>query len=474
MQNLSASLPWVHRVFRFLLLVLIVCSFTEAEQGEASVSTAATTASSGLRNRWVQLLMGVIAMMAIANLQYAWTVFVNPMQKQWGWSLAAIQGVFAMFILAETWLVPFEGYLVDRFGPRTIVSIGAVLVGLSWVGSGLANSIEFLYVSYVIGGVGAGAVYGASVGNAMKWFPDHRGLASGFTAGGYGIGTALTVWPIQNMINASGYQQAFIVFGIIQGIVCLAAAQTLSVPDKGWRPAGWDPKAVAAKRGLRQPLRDSSPIQMVKTSHFWLLYVMFVMIGTSGLMATAQVGPIAKFYKVDNIPMAFGMTALVMAVEVDRLLNGFTRPFWGWVSDHIGRENTMTIAFTLQGIFIFLWMNLTAHPVAFVVLTGVVFFTWGEIFSLFPATVGDLFGTKYATTNYGILYTAKGVASIFAGPLAAMLFEATNSWTPIFWITVVASLITAALAYFVLKPLTAKYVRVVEAPKPAPAIGGSE
>lgn len=435
------------------------------------MSTAATTASSGLRNRWVQLLMGVIAMMAIANLQYAWTVFVNPMQKQWGWSLAAIQGVFAMFILAETWLVPFEGYLVDRFGPRNIVSIGAVLVGLSWVGSGMANSLEFLYVSYVVGGVGAGAVYGASVGNAMKWFPDHRGLAAGCTAGGYGIGTALTVWPIQNMINASGYQQAFIVFGIIQGIFCLAAAQTLSVPDKGWLPAGWDPKAAAARRGLRQTLRDANPGQMVKTSHFWLLYVMFVMVAASGLMATAQVGPIAQFYKVDKIPMAFGMSALVMAVEFDRILNGLTRPFWGWVSDHIGRENTMAIAFTLQGIFVFLWMQLTTNPLAFVLLTGLVFFAWGEIFSLFPATVGDLFGTKYATTNYGVLYTAKGVASIFAGPLAAMLFTAMNSWTLIFIIAMAVNFITAALAFFVLKPLTARYVRGEKVTEPGLAMG---
>ncbi|MDA8219663.1 MAG: MFS transporter [Dehalococcoidales bacterium] len=263
-------------------------------------------------------------------------------------------------------------------------------------------------------------------------------------------------------------------FGFIQGIVCLAAAQTLTAPARGWQPAGWDPKAEAAKRGLRQSLRDVNPGQMVKTSHFWLLYLMFVMVAASGLMATAQVGPIAKFYGVNKIPMAFGMTALVMAVEFDRILNGLTRPFWGWVSDHIGRENTMAIAFTLQGVFVFLWMNLTTNPVAFVLLTGLVFFAWGEIFSLFPATLGDLFGTKYATTNYGVLYTAKGVASIFAGPLAAMLFTAMNSWSLIFTIAMTVNFITAALALWVLKPLTARYVRVVEAPKPSPIMGSSK
>ncbi len=427
-----------------------------------------------LPNRWTQLLMGALAMMSIANLQYAWTLFVNPMQKEMKWELAAIQGVFAMFILAETWLVPFEAYLIDRFGNRLIVSFGAALIAISWVGSGMATTLETLYVSYVIGGVGAGAVYGASVGNALKWFPDHRGLAAGVTAGAYGAGTAITVWPIQNMIDSSGYHQAFIVFGIIQGVVCLMAAQFMIAPPKGWLPQGWDPKAAALKRGLRQTLRDVNPMGMVKTTEFWVLYAMFVMVAASGLMATAQVAPIAKFYGVDKVQMIFGMTALVMAVEVDRLLNGFTRPFWGWVSDHIGRENTMAIAFSLQGIFVFLWMNLTTNPVAFVILTGLVFFSWGEIFSLFPATVGDLFGSKFATTNYGILYTAKGVASIFAGPLAAALFVAMNSWSLIFGIAMAANFITAALALFVLKPLTAKYVRVTEAPKPAPVMGGSE
>lgn len=408
-------------------------------------------------------------MASIANLQYAWTLFVNPMAKQWGWELPAIQGVFAMFILAETWLVPFEAYLIDRFGNRAIVSIGAILIGISWVGSGMATTLQTLYVFYVVGGVGAGAVYGASVGNALKWFPDHRGLAAGCTAGAYGAGTAITVWPIQTVIESSGYQQAFIVFGIIQGIVCLVAAQFMVAPPGGWMPKGWDPKLAAVKRGLRQTLRDVSPVAMVRTPEFWLLYAMFVMVAASGLMATAQVAPIAKFYNVDKIPMAFGMTALVMAVEVDRILNGVTRPFWGWISDHIGRENTMAIAFTLQGIFIFLWMNLTTNPVAFVILTGLVFFSWGEIFSLFPATVGDLFGAKFATTNYGILYTAKGVASIFAGPLAAALFVAMKSWTLIFLIAMAVNFITAALAFWVLKPLTAKYVKVVEAPQAAEA-----
>lgn len=405
-------------------------------------------------------------MVTIANLQYAWAIFVNPIAAAHReWTLAAIQGVFALFILVETWLVPFEAYLVDRFGPRVIVSIGAVLVGISWVGSGLAGTLEQLYTSYVIGGLGAGCVYGSAMGMANKWFPDRRGLAVGCTAAGYGAGAALTVVPIQLMIDSSGYQQAFIVFGIIQGIICLIAAQFTALPPRGWLPSGWDPELAAGKRRLRQTSRQVSPLGMVKTSHFWLLYAMFVMAAPGGLVATASLGPIAKFYGVEKEVMLFGMTAIVLSVQLTRLLNGFARVFWGWLSDHLGRENVMALAFTLEAVGLVIWMLTARNALLFVLMSGVVFFAWGCIFSLFPASTGDLFGTKYATTNYGVMYTAKGVASIFAAPLAAALFVATQSWDLVLLLSAGASLLTGALAFFVLKPLTARYVKIVEPSK---------
>lgn len=412
-----------------------------------------------VKNRWIQLSACVLAMMAIANLQYAWTLFTLPLAESLGVRLSAVQLAFTLFILAETWLVPVEGYLIDRFGARRIVTLGGVLVGLGWIGSGLADTLwaaEFwrgLYFWYTLGGVGAGAVYGASIGTALKWFPDRRGLAAGLAAGAYGAGTALTVLPIQAMIDASGYRAAFITWGVIQGLVVMGAAQLLAAPPAGWQPV----------RGLRLPgsrvvqaAASSTPWQMVRTGTFWTMYVMMAMVAFGGLMVTAQLKPIAATFGLDKHVLAWGVTALGFALILDRILNGITRPFWGWVSDHIGRYNTMAIAFTLEALGILALLQLLHHPVWFVVLSGLVFFAWGEIYSLFPAAIGDVFGPKYATTNYGIQYTAKGTASVFAGWGAAALVEASGSWLPVFWVAVACDLTAAALAFFWLRPLVAR------------------
>lgn len=409
-------------------------------------------------NRWIQLIAGIIAMMAIANLQYAWTIFTGPLQKGLGASLPAIQVAFSTFILAETWLVPFEGWLVDVLGPRLMIGIGGVLVGVGWVGAGKATSVMELVVLYTVGGIGAGAVYGGSVGNALKWFPDHRGLCVGLTAGAYGIGTALTVAPIQKMIIASGYQHAFIFWGIIQGLVVFLAAMTMVRPPAGWTPPGWKEKEAQILKKVRISAVDMTPMSMIRTKAFWIIYIMMTMMAFSGLVVTAQLSPIAKFYHVDKVIVAFGMTALILAIEIDRILNGLTRPFWGWVSDHIGRENTMFIAFGIQALTIFALLQLIHHPIWFILLSGLAFFSWGEIFSLFPSITGDLFGRKWATTNYGVVYTGKGLAAIFAGPVAALASTKTGSWVGVFWAMIACSLLAALMALFWLKPEAARTI----------------
>ena len=416
------------------------------------MSHAGNPADSPGVNRWLQLAAAVIAMMAIANLQYAWTLFTLPLSEALGARLSAIQLTFTLFILAETWLVPVEGYLIDRFGARAVVTIGGVLVAMGWVGSGYAQSLSALYFWYTLGGVGAGAVYGASISTALKWFPDRRGLAAGLAAGAYGFGTALTILPIQRMIDTSGYQSAFITWGFIQGAIVMVMAQIFRQPAPGWKPAGWTPQMS----NVAQSTRSYTPIQMVKTTTFWTMYLMMTMVAFGGLMVTAQLRPIAAIYGMDKTVVWFGVTALGLALILDRILNGITRPFWGWVSDHIGRYNTMAIAFTLEAIGIFALLQLVDRPMAFVMLSGFVFFAWGEIYSLFPAAIGDVFGPKYATTNYGLQYTAKGAASIFAGWGAAMLVEWSGSWEPVFWVAVVCDLLAAGLAFFWLKPVVAR------------------
>ncbi|MGZ5033919.1 MAG: oxalate/formate MFS antiporter [Usitatibacter sp.] len=395
--------------------------------------------------RWMQLFMGIICMAMVANLQYGWTLFVNPLDAKYHWGRAAIQVAFSIFVITETWLVPLEGYLVDRFGPRPVVMVGGVLVGIAWVMNAYANSLALLYVAAAIGGIGAGAVYGTCVGNALKWFPDRRGLAAGLTAAGFGMGSALTIIPIQAIIKSSGYDMAFLYFGIGQGVVVFLVSFGLAAPHKGEVPE-------VAKVALTR--REYTWQEMIKTPVFWVLYFMFVMMAAGGLMATAQLAPIAKDFKIADVPVSIlGLTlpALTFALSIDRVLNGLTRPFFGWVSDHIGRENTMFIAFGLEAVGIVLLSQMGQDPFWFVILTGMVFFAWGEIYSLFPATCGDTYGSKFAATNAGLLYTAKGTASLLV-PFTSILTVSTGSWHAAFYVAAAMNAIAAVMALAVLKP----------------------
>jgi OFA family oxalate/formate antiporter-like MFS transporter len=398
--------------------------------------------------RWRQLIFGIICMVMIANLQYGWTLFVGPIDQQYHWGRAAIQVAFTIFVLTETWLVPIEGYLIDKFGPRIMISGSGVLVAIAWVVNSVADSLFLLYVGAAIGGIGAGVIYGGSVGNALKWFPDRRGLAAGLTAAGFGAGSALTVIPIANMIQSSGYQSAFLWFGLGQGIVVVLVALLLRAPEAG-------EVASPAAPAVQQTRRDYRPAEALKTPVFWVMYAMFVMVGAGGLMAVAQLGPIAADFKVDGIPVSIlGLTlpALTFALTIDRVLNGLCRPFFGWVSDHIGRENTMFIAFFIEGVGIYALLLFAGSPVLFVILSGLVFFAWGEIYSLFPATCTDIYGRKFATTNYGMLYTAKGTAALLV-PLANMLTNATGSWHAVFYVAAILNIVAAVMALVVLKPM---------------------
>jgi OFA family oxalate/formate antiporter-like MFS transporter len=410
-------------------------------------SSAASPRPTG---RWLQLVAGIICMVMIANLQYGWTLFVSPIDEKYHWGRAAIQVAFTIFVLTETWLVPVEGWLVDRFGPKIVVFVGGVLVAIAWAMNSAADTLTMLYLAAAIGGIGAGGVYGTCIGNALKWFPDRRGLAAGLTAAGFGAGSALSIIPIQGMIQASGYEATFLWFGIGQGLVVIVLSLLLRAPQAGEAPPS---------TRLRQSARDYTPLEVLASPIFWVMYAMFVLVGAGGLMATAQLAPIANDFQIAKVPVSLlGLTlpALTFALSIDRVLNGLTRPFFGWVSDRIGRENTMFIAFSLEAIGIWLLSMFGQDPVLFVVLSGLVFFAWGEIYSLFPSTCTDAFGTKYATTNAGLLYTAKGTASLLV-PLGNVLAAATGGWHGVFMIAVIMNLVAALLALLVLKPVRAAH-----------------
>ena len=404
--------------------------------------------------RWIQLFMGIVCMAMIANLQYGWTLFVNPIADKYGWTKAAIQVAFTIFVLTETWLVPIEGYLVDRFGPRPVVLVGGLLCGIGWVMNSFADSLALLYFAAAVSGIGAGAVYGTCVGNALKWFADRRGLAAGLTAAGFGAGSALTILPITAMIKSSGYESAFLYFGIGQGLIVLVIALFLTDP-KSVVSASLKQKALKPSSHVQQTRRDYRPMEVLGKPVFWVMYLMFVLVAAGGLMATAQLAPIAKDFKIMDVPVSLiGITlpALTFALAIDRVLNGLTRPFFGWVSDNIGRENTMFLAFGVEALGILALYTFGHDPVLFVILTGMVFFAWGEIYSLFPSTCADTFGAKYAAANAGMLYTAKGTASLLV-PLSSMLTAMTGNWHAVFIVASVMNAAAALLAWFVLKPM---------------------
>ena len=412
-------------------------------------SSGAVAGTQHPMHRWGQLLMGLVCMAMIANLQYGWTLFVNPISERHGWSRAAIQVAFTIFVLTETWLVPIEGYLVDKFGPRPVVLVGGILCGLGWVMNSYAGSLTMLYIAAAVGGIGAGAVYGTCVGNALKWFPDRRGLAAGLTAAGFGAGSALTIIPISAFIKSDGYEAAFLYFGIGQGVVVFLLALFLTRAPEHKKMTG------ISNAKVQQSKRDYTPGEVLRQPVFWVMYLMFVMVAAGGLMATAQLGPIAKDFKIGDVPvniMGLVLPALTFALAIDRVLNGLTRPFFGWVSDQIGREPTMFIAFALEAVGILALYKFGQNPIAFVILTGLVFFAWGEIYSLFPSTCADTFGSKFAASNAGLLYTAKGTASLLV-PLSSVLATATGGWETVFIVASVMNAIAALMAWFVLRPM---------------------
>lgn len=421
-------------------------------------------ADSAPPNRWLQLGVGIVCMVMIANLQYGWTYFVDPIDEKYQWGRAAIQWAFTIFLLTETWLVPVEGWFVDKFGPRVVVMFGGILVAIAWSINSIASSLPVLYFAAVISGVGAGCVYGTCVGNALKWFGDRRGLAAGLTAAGFGMGAAATVKPIIYTITTFGYESAFLWFAIGQGTIIFLLSNLLKAPAPGQAP-------VSKTAKIGQSTRNFRPIEVIQTPLFWVMYVMFVLVAAGGLMATAQLAPIADDFGIAQADVAiFGIvgTTLVMAGVVDNIMNGIARPFFGWVSDQIGREPTMFIAF--MGGAACMWaLTIFGHePIMFVLLFGAIYFTWGEIYSLFPATCTDAFGPKFAATNAGMLYTAKGTAAIFGGPLAIVLMN-SGGWNTVFIIAAVMDAAAAILAITVLRPMRRAHYAASHAPVAQPA-----
>jgi len=409
--------------------------------------------------RWIQLVLGIICMASVANLQYGWTLFVLPIHDQWGWSKAEIQVAFSIFILLETWLVPFEGAIVDRIGPRWMVLAGGVCTFLAWFINSQASSLPMLYLGGAIAGLAGGAVYGTCVGNALKWFPDKRGLCGGLTAAGFGAGAAITIAPIRAMIESSGYQHTFLVFAIIYGVIIVIVSNFIKAPRAG------DVMSVGRIKVL-QSSEDVPPSKALRSPIFWVMYLMFFLVAAGGLMSAAQLAPIARERGIaDAMVVIFGisMPAVVAALTAHNITNGVGRPLNGWISDHIGRANMMTISFGIGAVCLAAFGFFGTTPMAFIVTDALVFLFWGDIFSLFAATVGDAFGRQYVTVNYGIMYTAKGTAALLV-PLGNVLTAYTGSWHAVYVVGCGMNVVAALLGFFVLRPIINQRLRPAVTP----------
>ena len=413
-----------------------------------------------LFTRGMQLTCMVLCTVMLGNMQYGWTLFVNPMRAANHWDTAAIQVAFTILIFLNTWLAPIEGWFVDRYGPRLVVMLGGLMAAASWVMNSRAETLSMLYAAAVTGGIGIGCVFGTCMGSALKWFPDRRGFAAGMIAAGYGLGSAVTVIPLAHMIQSSGYRQTFLVFGLIQGLSIFAMGGLLIKPVV--------PAVRSSSKRIQQGA-DFTPAETVRTGVFWMIYLVYVLIGYGGMVMTAQLGPIARDYGVEKqmlTVLGYSLPVLTLAVSIDNFANGITRPICGFLSDRIGRENAMLLMFTSEAIA-FTGMALWGRePLAFLIFAALIFLCWGEIFSLFPAICGDTFGVKYATANNGMLYTAKGTCAL-AVPLANLLVTATGSWTSVLAATAISSLAAGLLAKFVVIPMRAKLITAKPLPQPA-------
>ena len=391
-----------------------------------------------MKNRWLQLTASLVAMIMIANLQYSWTLFVEPIRQATGWKLSEIQWGFTLFVIFETWVMPLEGWLIDRTGPRIFTTIAGVLVGCGWAGLAFAVERWQLYAFYALAGIGAAFVYSGSIASALKWFPDRRGLAAGIIAGGFGSGAALFIPIIAAIIHSRGYRAAFIATGIFQGLIIVTVAQIMRHPGPEFAVSHAARRAIQPR--VRRNTDSFSTPEMLRAPQFYVLYLMFVLMATGGLLATAQAGPVAREWGISP-------AALTAALALDRISNGASRVAWGWLSDHLGRETTMAIAFILQALCLASVIIVgRSSGTLFTITLILTFFTYGEVFSLFPSLVGDYFGARHASSNYSFLYSAKGIASIIGGGLAALLFERFGSWSAAFYGSAAMALISGFMA----------------------------
>lgn len=413
-------------------------------------------------NRWVRLWSAFVGMVMIGNLQYAWTLFAQPMVKahtQQHWHLSDVQWGFGLFIAAGTWTMPFVARFIDKSGPRLFMALSGLLCAVGWGSLGHIGTLTSFYFLYCLAGIGVACVYACGVSMAVKWFPDRRGVASGIITAGYGMGAAAFNPLFDHLIKTIGYSDTFLWTGISHGILIVLAGLVLVNP-----PADYSVRAAAVKAKVRRHDLDFTSSEMLRTPQFYFLFMAMLSMAIGGLMVTAQLKPVATNFKV-------GDAALTVALVLTPLANGFARILWGTISDYLGREWAMFTAFLLQAVFLLAVTTLgRTGDAIWVALMVMVFLTWGELYVLFPAVLADLYGSKNSALNYSFLYSAKGFASLLGGGIAASLFEKTGTWNYAFYGSAALALLSALMSLYVRRiPLPQK--QLTQAFSVQPSVG---
>lgn len=363
-------------------------------------------------SRWLILISSIIVMMVISIYQYSWSIYAYAISNDLKWTLTTISLTFTIYVYLSTFIQPFSGFLADNYGSRKLAFISSILVGMGFIASSYTSRPEELYLTYGLGSLGVGALYGIATGTAVKWFSERKGLATGLVTFGFGAGASLFNLPIQSLINANGFRNAFTYVGIFMLVVLIPLSFMMVYPKtSGSKDSGMTKGSEV----------NYTPTKMLRTWQWYLIYLTFIITPTAALMFGAQLKPMAVEF---NIPTNYLNVVLV----VFPLANGLSRVIAGIISDRIGRERTMAIFYSLLGISLLGLSFLGSTPPSFLLFTFIASLLGGSPYTFYPSIIGDYYGTKYVTVNYGITYTAKAWSGLLSGWVTAYLVEAYGTY----------------------------------------------
>jgi OFA family oxalate/formate antiporter-like MFS transporter len=385
-------------------------------------------------NRWLPVIGGICMNLALGSL-YAWSVFVLPLEKEFGWTRAETSWVFTIAVVSFALSFVLAGRIQDLRGPRICAAIGGTLVGIGFILASYTTSLVFLYVVFgAVVGVGNGFGYATPIPVASKWFPDKRGLVVGLMVGGYGAGSAIFGPVANSLIGSVGWRPTFQILGVLFFVMGMIGTALLKNPPAGYQPPGWKPPQGATAQRTN---RDYSTGEMLRTPTFYALWVAYCLGATAGLMTISQLVPFAR-------DAGLGAAAATFAIAIGAVGNAGGRILSGWLSDTLGRLTTLRVMVLLSAVAMPLWVAVRSEVVLFYILAVIVYWCYGTQLSVFASTTADMYGTRNLGMNYGLLFTAWGTAGIIGPVIAAQVFDAFGDYRYAFYVAGALALVSFA------------------------------